>query len=228
MRNYHLRAVDRIYAKVQPQLKSNARKLINTTGYYTGDFDEIWQEMTLLFYTHFGEYYESDKQYLSFLFVCLKNKIRNFQRRDYRHAERYTGDPIVISYGLGINGYAGEEPDYNGVWGQVPDPSNDWKEFELLEITEKAKHMMDVQGREILDWLMSGDEAAKEVGELMHLESVENLTAKERRRVTRLVKKKAMFGYTVSEVVSIVKKTIKPHLEKYWTEEVKEQSNFGG
>lgn len=214
MRDYHSRAVDRIYAKLKPKLEANAKKLVGQTGYFTCDYQEIWQEISILFYEHFEEYYESDSQYLSFLYICLKNRIRNFQRRDYTHHNRESTDLNMIRNKVGLQPDHKQGIDhYQATWGQVEDPSNPWTELEFEEMMNNASSIMDSVGKRVFESIFTDNShKLKDICEYRNLFKKNKdwtLTVNEKRRFKRLGNKPHMCDMTVREVFDVVENQIR-------------------
>ncbi len=216
IRDYQSRAVDRVFKRNVTQLKHNVNKLIATTGYYTCTRSEVWQEMCVLFHNNFEEYYESDRQYLSFLFICLKNRIRNMQKSQYNREYRYTLDLGNIRASLNIPTNDREHirnNEYSAVWGQVADPKCGFRDMELKEIVNNAKKLMDQIGRETFNDLLQDGTAIKEVSEVMKLRRIKRPTPAEVRRLRRLERRP--FGdNTISEVINVIETSIKPVFDR--------------
>jgi DNA-directed RNA polymerase specialized sigma24 family protein len=195
-------------------------KLILHTGYHTGYREEIWQELCMLWFKNFEDKYETDRQYLSFLFICLKNRIRNMQKKQYTHEHRFTTGLGFIRSSLKITGSAesegAQEVEYNAVWGQVKNPSSCWDEYEINELVQNYRKMLDQAGNQVLDAMLTESRLAAEVDELAELESKEYftyLTPSEKRRKNILQNKSYIEGLDMSEVVTIVKLQIRPLFE---------------
>jgi hypothetical protein len=211
MRDYQSRAVDRVFNRNITALRNNMNKLIATTGYYTCTKAEVWQEMCLLFYQNFEEYYEADRQYLSFLFICLKNRIRNMQKSQYNREGRYSTDTAIL--GAQIGALNDEQTSYQDIWGQVPDPDSPWPELELQEIIDSAVKLMDKMGKDTFDSLMADAQAVNQVSETMQLMKIKNPTPVELRRLRRLERKQCGSS-TVSEVIRTIETSIKPVFDR--------------
>jgi len=218
MRDYESRAVDRLFKKNEQQLKNNLNKLICHTGYFSCNRDEVWQELCILFYQNFTEYYETDRQYLSFLFICLKNRIRNMQKKQYTYEGRFTTDLTSIQSNLGIrqgDTETGRSADqYTATWGQVSSPSSQFDEMEIQEIIQKSRQLLDNVGKEVFDMILTDRKAVKEVNEAMRLQKIKHPTPAERRRLHVLEKKKVTGTSTVSEAIKIIETSIRPTINK--------------
>jgi hypothetical protein len=132
MKRYGVRIRDRVYNRCKGQLKGIVAKLQRSTGFYQVPHEELNQEVTILFYNNFEEYYEDDNQYLRFLFICLKNRIRNMQLKEYNYRNRF----------VALKTSEDNEDDYSATWGQVADPECTWTKYEIKEICDKAKEMI--------------------------------------------------------------------------------------
>lgn len=214
MRDYRSRAVDRLFIKNTPQLKNNVNKLIQHTGYYTGSRDEVWQEMCMLFYKNFEDKYETDRQYLSFLFICLKNRIRNMQKKQYTRENRFIMDLGTLGNVVGARRNEGSELNYNAVWGQVKDPSSHWGEYEVSELIQNYRKMLDKVGAQVFDAMLTESHISTEVDELIALKRRGRWrTPAEKRRLNILQNTVYVEGLEMSEVVLIIKKQIRPLFE---------------
>lgn len=94
-RNYGECAADRILRRNLHQLRKNLRKIRMQTGGYHWPEEELWNEMVKLFHKNFEDYYETDNQYLRFLFISMKNKVRSMQRKSLSYNKRYKGRVIL-------------------------------------------------------------------------------------------------------------------------------------
>ena len=217
MRDYDSRAKDRLFIKCEADIKKNVKKLMYTTGYQQFNEMECLQEMTILFFQHFEEYYETDRQYLSFLFICMKNKIRNFQRRDIKHQQRYTTDLSQIRYGLGVGSQSdqdsGSSDIYKGVWGNVADPSDIFSQIEIAEIMRNARSSMDVHQEEMFTLIVEDGSLVEEMHEICKLRRVINPSPPQKSRLTVLEKRKGHNGLTLKETVNFVQESLRPLLE---------------
>ena len=94
MYQYKLNAVDKIYQRCEKQLNAMCRKLVhqNKCG-NRYDANTITQEARIKFYEAFAEYYDEDQQYLRFLFITIKNQIRNFQNKDNKRDSLFIPPP---------------------------------------------------------------------------------------------------------------------------------------
>ena len=212
MRDYQARAVDRLFKKNVSSLRRNLSKLVQTTSYYTGDENEIWQELCILWYQNFEEYYETDRQYLSFLFICLKNRIRNMQKKQYTREGRYSSDLTMLCSSSNI--YLKEESmNYQSVWGQVKDPSSHWDEYEVNELIQNSRKLLDNVGAKVFDAMMNESTISNDVNELVALKRRKSLQPHEKRRLNILQNKTYVEGLETSEVISIIKKQIRPLFE---------------
>jgi DNA-directed RNA polymerase specialized sigma24 family protein len=218
MPDYHSKAVDRLFQRNESKLKQNMNKLIATTGFYTGSREEVWQELCILFYQNFVEYYETDRQYLSFLFICLKNRIRNMQKKQYTREGRFITDLGSIQSGLGIHKGADDSStftdQYESTWGQVQDPCNSFNDMEMQEIITNSKKLLDKVGQEVLDALMCDRHVVKEVSEAMKLQKIKHPTPAERRRLNILEKRAVNGTTTISEAIQVIEVSIRPSLNK--------------
>ena len=211
MRDYSVGAVERLHRKLAGKLKNNVAKLAYTTGYFDeANRLECLQEMNILFYQHFEEYYEDDKQYLSFLFICMKNRMRNFQRRDIKHSNRYSTNLEMNRKQLGIYSPLDSSTDgYGSVWGQVEDPYNEWDKLEIAEIMENAKSAMDVQQREMFTLIVEEGALVEEIGEVCKLRKVINPTPPQKSRLTVLEKREGLNGLSLKETVDFVETSLR-------------------
>lgn len=132
MKRYGVRIRDRVYNRCKGQLRLSVAKLQRSTGFYQVSYEELNQEMAILFYNNFEEYYEEDNQYMRFLFICLKNRIRNMQLKEYNYRNRFVALAVP----------EGNEDDYSSAWGQVADPQCEWTKYEIKEICDKVKELM--------------------------------------------------------------------------------------
>jgi len=96
-RVYGESACERLYKKLTPKLKSNCRSVQYQTKFYEWSAEELFQEMTILFFNRFEDYYETDNQYVRFLFICMKNKVRTIQQREYKYINRMK-NTIQVDY----------------------------------------------------------------------------------------------------------------------------------
>lgn len=103
MRNYGETAVDRLYKKLKQDITDICRKILYQTGFYYMSVEELEQEARILFFTRFEEYYETNNQYLRFLFIAIKNKVRTEQKKTYRYVNRFKNMPPMDD----------EEPDFH-------------------------------------------------------------------------------------------------------------------
>lgn len=95
VRCYGEKAVDRIFKRNADKLRKNLKKIIFQTGGFYWETEELWNEFVTLFYKNFEDYYETDNQYLRFLFISMKNKIRSMQRKSMSYNRRYKGRIIT-------------------------------------------------------------------------------------------------------------------------------------
>jgi len=85
MNIYKVNAIDKIYFRCESRIKAMCRKLVHQSMCGTRyDANVIIQEARIKFYEAFAEYYDEDQQYLRFLFITIKNQIRNFQKKDFK------------------------------------------------------------------------------------------------------------------------------------------------
>ena len=101
-RRYGEKTVDRLYRELLPLLKKQTLKVVYYMG-FSGFEDEVMQEARILFYKRFEDYYENDKQYLKFIFICTKNKIRTMQKKEYTYRNRYANTAVDSETGVEEN-----------------------------------------------------------------------------------------------------------------------------
>jgi len=159
---YGTTASQKIFESVKGRMKADVEKLRYQTSFHQVNVTELFQEARIVFFKHFEAYYEDDEQYLRFLFIVVKNKIRNMQRIVYTYANRITNDFSLLHS-------TGEEPDYHDVWNNVPDPRSlnnvgrkyitmeELKEkcdstiFNLMEALAAGRHIEDVAAQQQWD-----------------------------------------------------------------------------
>lgn len=116
---YGTTACERLYEKLKGKLKNNCKKLLYQTKFQEISLDELMQEATILFFKRFSDYYEEDEQYLRFLFVAVKNKIRTMQQKEYSYINRYKNS-TVLEYEHGT------QTDYNSQFETFVDSRDDF------------------------------------------------------------------------------------------------------
>jgi hypothetical protein len=121
--SYDLRAVDRIYEINKSELHKMADKLKfrNKCNETSGD---IYSLMKYLFYFNFEDYYESNKQYLGFIYTSLNNRIKSVNSKRYNYENKHITRE-QLNY---LTGSTSEQDmlDYNAVWNNVVDPNPKW------------------------------------------------------------------------------------------------------
>ena len=170
----------------------------------------------MLFFQNFEEYYEADRQYLSFLFICCKNRIRNMQKLQYKREDRFCTDLSRIRNGLNIGFIPNEQicPDeYSATWGQVADASCSFSDMELQEIIDNAKCLMDKMGKDVFDDLMYDSVAVVQVSEAIQLRKIKYPTPQELRKLRRL-ENKSVGCNTISEVINVIETSIRPVFDR--------------
>lgn len=221
MHTYRTRAVDRLFKKNEQRLKENVRKLILTTGYYISDPEEMLQEMCILFYKNFAEFYEDDRQYLSFLFICMKNKIRNHQRKEYTNINRFTTDlnSLRSHTKTSAESDSGQTISYSNIWGQVKDPHCVWTRNQMIEIVEKAKHHLNSIEIEVYTLIVEEGEFINEISEIHKLRKLPKPTPSQKSRLTTLEKKPGLCGMCLKETVDLITYSIKPAIVSFMAQE---------
>lgn len=101
---YGVSPLEKIRERNHSKLKEIANQLKNQESIYTNSSLEVYQELLILFYKNFEDYYESDEQYMKFLFICLRNRLRNVRKKDNTYSSRF----------LTIDKLAGDEEDGGG------------------------------------------------------------------------------------------------------------------
>jgi len=159
MRMYGLTTPDRILVRCEQKLKGQSEKLRNSMCFTAYTKLEIYQEAVILFHKNFEDYYEDDKQYLRFLFIATKNRIRNLLKTFNKYESRYKGKLYTPSMN------DGNEDNYieamNNV-AQVEKPRD-------FEVDDLERHF-DPESFKVLKKVIMGDVTLKQLAVQMNEE----------------------------------------------------------
>lgn len=64
--------------------------------------EELLQEARLQFFSLFYDFYEDDNQYLKFIFIVVKNRMRNLKRNNFKRESVFVTDPVTIASRAGL------------------------------------------------------------------------------------------------------------------------------
>lgn len=172
---YGKKAVDRIWEKNISKVHHFVNKLQAQTGFYDYSHTELMQEACMLFHKRFEDYYEADEQYLRFLFVAVKNHIRNLQLKTYTRNNRFSTNFLELKSVASDEGVV----DYMTAWNNVCDPKNIYRAIELNDLIEKSSMYLNELGNEIVLMLCEGV-TVKGIAEnkSMKIEEVKNIINK--------------------------------------------------
>lgn len=166
---YGTTASQRIFERVKGRLKADVEKLRYQTSFRQATITELHQEARILFHQHFEEYYEKEEQYLRFLFIVMKNRIRTMQRVLYTYTNRITNDFTLLRSSK-------DEPDYHDTWNNVADPAGVDGVGEKCITMEAVKEKCDSVLCHFMEALASGqpieDVAAKQNWDVKYLQNI--------------------------------------------------------
>ncbi len=94
---YGTSAAERVLAKNEHLLRKQTEKLQAQLTFFEYTRAELYQEVLLLFFKNFEDYYEEDGQYLRFLFIATKNKIINIKKQRAVWANRFKNEVAVAN-----------------------------------------------------------------------------------------------------------------------------------
>ena len=82
----------KVWERLESEIKNNINKLRNQYKFYTVPMDEILSEVQFKFFELYYDVYETDKQFLNYMYIVTKNVIHDLQRREYKFANRHSCD----------------------------------------------------------------------------------------------------------------------------------------
>lgn len=101
-----------VFERCKPQIITLLFKLQKQLDYYC-DINELISEAQERWVTCFRTIYEEDKQFLRYMFVVMKNRIKDLKRDRWRYQRTHISDPMKICAGI-------EEPDgHVRVWNEM-------------------------------------------------------------------------------------------------------------
>jgi len=149
--------LDKIYSRVEFKITEMVEKLRVNNGMFEKTVDELKQECVEMFYNKFEEYYETDSQYCSFLYICMRNRIRNIRRSMNVRNKHETNDISILHS-------AEDDLDYGKIWGNIPDPKSvKQPPFNIEQVFVKVSPV----AQEVIEHIICGktkNETAKSMG----------------------------------------------------------------
>lgn len=155
MFSYGANVLQKIYDRVSSRLHMFTEKLCFNEGLQHEDMRVLMQECRILFFSKFEDYYEDDDQYCNFLYICMRNRLRNMKRSEY-----VRGKHIVDIASICCD----QDIEYQQTWGNVPDPRS-IKEKPAFDI-EIVMSVVSGTAQEIIDGIILGKSIKKIASEM--------------------------------------------------------------
>jgi len=140
-RYYGMRAVERLYLKLEPELNNIARNIVaKLSGSVT--YNEVRAELAVKFNEMFVQYYETHKQYCGLVYTATLNAMRNVLRRANTQEKYFSSNDRMLAANVGACQDEGGQVDYMRIWGNVSDPNNQFDKAAITEVITKARAML--------------------------------------------------------------------------------------
>lgn len=114
---YKETSIQKIYLRCLPKIKQMCNTISHQMGSYCYNLspNNILQEATIKFWSEFDEYY-NDKQYMNFLFIAIKTRVRSIQMKEANMRSKYMAPKVTNSdnidgdpYMDGLNNFKDEK-----------------------------------------------------------------------------------------------------------------------